>query len=170
MLEYDKKEFGILIILLIGAIITGILAITYSRFFVETKTDSSDDLVGWVVKVGNDKITKSSHVFTFDEIVVDGKVAFSPGTIATLPISIDAREVDTDYDYEIKLSDSYKPFNKAIVVKNLPFKGTISTKSNIVDIDEVKLEWKKLEDTDSSINTESFKIPIEIKLTKHVKK
>jgi len=179
--EYDRKDFGLLFVLLIIAITTGLIAVTYSLFFSSTKNNDSLKIARWVVKVNSKNVTESQdHTFTFDELIFDENSSvedgmFAPGVSATLPITIDARESDVDVDYEIVIDEEYVPVNKAIKIENLPIKGTLSRKSGIVNINDVKLVWEDIsdndeEDTSFAINNDSFKIPIVINLRQHVDK
>lgn len=180
MTEYDKKEFGLLFILLIIAITTGIVAVTYSRFFSSASNSDSVKVAKWLVKVNGKDVTSSSHTFTFDELVFDKndnveEGMFAPGVSATLPITIDTSESGVAVDYEITIDDEYVPINKAIVLKNIPITGTIPLGGNIVVIDDLKLVWEDIEgndeeDTNFSINTDDIKIPVKIKLSQHIDK
>jgi len=177
MIQYDKKEFGLLFVLLVIAVTTGIVAVTYSKFFSSAKSNDSLRVASWVVKVNNKVVTTDDHVFTFDDIIIDDNDnvsdgMFAPGVSATLPITIDASDCDVAVDYEIVLSDDYVPVNKAIVIKNIPIKGSIPVGEKIF-IDDLKLVWEDLEgndevDTNFAINNDSFKIPVEVKLTQHI--
>ncbi|MBQ6477422.1 MAG: hypothetical protein IJI43_03210 [Bacilli bacterium] len=179
--DYDKKEFGLLFTLLVIAITTGIIAVTYSLFFSSAKNNDSLKIARWVVKVNSKNVTESQdHTFTFDEFIFDDNPnveenMFAPGVSVTLPITIDARESDVDVDYEIVVDEDYVPINKAIVLKNLPIRGTLTKSNGIININNVKLVWEDIEgndeeDTSFALNNDSFKIPIKINLKQHVDK
>ena len=180
MVEYDKKEFGVLFILLVIAITTGIVAITYSKFFSSSNSNSNLKVARWVVKVNNNVVTKKEHTFTFDEIVFDENKnveagMFAPGVSAKLPITIDASEADVAVDYEVIISPDYVPVNSAIKIKNVPIKGTIPVDGDVVNIDNLKIVWEDMEGNDSTdtqfaVNTDLFKIPVGVKLTQHIDK
>ena len=179
MIEYDRKEFDLIFILLIIAITTGIVAVTYSKFFSSSKSDNDLSVARWVVKVNNRIVTDNNHTFTFDDIIIDKndnveEGMFAPGVSATLPITIDAKDSDVAVDYEVNVASDYVPINKAIVIKNVPIKGTIPI-GGTVNIDNLKLVWEDIEgndeeDTNFAINNEIFKIPVEVKLTQHIDK
>ena len=108
-----KKNVILLGILLLVAVTSGIVAVTYSRYMTTANGSSTANIAKWIIRVNGDDIvqhnTFDTNTFTWlkDENVGDVQEDYiAPGVTGVTSIVLDASEAMVDVEYTISVDQS----------------------------------------------------------------
>lgn len=111
-----KKNVILLGILLLVAVTSGIVAVTYSRYMTTANGNSSAKIAKWEIKINGEDVTTtntfSAGEFTWTRLNDAGSVAegyIAPGYQGETTIELDATNCMVDMDYEISIDPSGMP-------------------------------------------------------------
>ena len=179
----NNKKVTIVALLLLIAVTTGVIALTYSRYTSEATRNPSAQIPKWTNKVGGTPITTAKQTITLTEVnfVQNANVAankIAPGVTAKIPVELDATGTEVSVDYKIEISGSITvtPANSKISLKNgAAVVGTIDKDaSNKKKTIEVEIVWENNEannaaDTANGTSTSlTATIPLKVTATQKV--
>ena len=179
----NNKKVTIVALLLLIAVTTGVIALTYSRYTSEATGNASAQIAKWSIKVGGTPITTANQTITLTEVnfVPNANVAankIAPGVTAKIPVELDATGTEVSVDYKIEISGTITvtPSNAKIKLKNgAAVEGTIDKDaSNKKKTIEVEIVWENNEannaaDTANGTSTSlTATIPLKVTATQKV--
>lgn len=109
-----RKNFVLLGILLLVAVTSGVVAVTYSRYITTATGNSSATVAAWLITINNDDDVTTTNTFTSNDFTwtnnnAAGNVAadhIAPGVSGVSSIVLDASNAQVDVEYSITIDTS----------------------------------------------------------------
>ena len=109
-----RKNFVLLGILLLVAVTSGVVAVTYSRYITTATGNSSATVASWIIRINNDGDVAETNTFTTDDVTWTNNNAagnvladhIAPGVSGQSSIVLDASDAQVDVEYSITIDTS----------------------------------------------------------------